>query len=201
MRVAVLDYGVGNLHSLARALEAGGASVSIDTSAAVALAADAIVLPGVGAFGAAAECLAPYREDLRRALLDGLPCLGICLGMQLLFDSSEEGDGQGIGLIAGQVRGLRGPRIPHMGWNVVTAMDDRADPLLREVGNRAVYYANSFVAEPADPACVTAWTRYGDERFPAVVRAGAARGVQFHPEKSGAAGLRIIQNFLEEAER
>ena len=199
MRVAVLDYGVGNLHSLARALEAGGASVSIDTSAAVALAADAIVLPGVGAFGAAAGCLAPYRDDLRRALLGGLPCLGICLGMQLLFDSSEEGGGEGIGLIAGRVRGLRGPRVPHMGWNVVTATDDRADPLLREVGSRAVYYANSFVAEPADPGCVTAWTRYGDERFPAVVRSGATRGVQFHPEKSGAAGLRIIQNFLDEA--
>lgn len=201
MRISLLDYGVGNLHSLARALETGGVSVSIDESAAVALAADAIVLPGVGAFGAAAERLAPYREDLRGALLDGLPCLGICLGMQLLFDSSEEGGGDGIGIIPGRVRALRGARVPHMGWNVVTATDHPADPLLREVGSPAVYYANSFVAEPADPGCVTAWTRYGDERFPAVVRAGATRGVQFHPEKSGAAGLRIIQNFLDEAER
>lgn len=201
MKVALLDYGVGNLHSLARALDAGGASVSIETSAAVALAADAIVLPGVGAFGAAAECLAPYRKDLRAALLDGLPCLGICLGMQLLFDSSEEGDGNGIGLIRGRVRALQAPRVPHMGWNVVTATDDRAEPLLGKVGSPAVYYANSFVAEPADPGCVTAWTRYGDERFPAIIRTGATRGVQFHPEKSGAAGLRIIQNFLDEAER
>lgn len=198
MRVAVLDYGVGNLHSLARAFEMGGARVSIDDSLRAALAADALVLPGVGAFGAAADRLASHADELRDALRGGLPCLGICLGMQLLFDSSEEGGGPGIGLIAGRVRGLSGSRVPHMGWNVVTVPDGRADPLLDGLHEPVVYYANSFVADPADPACVTAWTEYGGERFPAVVRDGATCGVQFHPEKSGPAGLRIIRNFLDE---
>lgn len=198
MRVSILDYGVGNLHSLARALEAGGATVTIDPSPASAVAADALVLPGVGAFAPAAERLAPHADELREALRGGLPCLGICLGMQLLFESSDEGGGRGIGLIPGRVRKLRAPRVPHMGWNAVTPAPGAADPLLAGVAGPTVYYANSFAVDPSDPAAVVAWTEYGEDSFPAVVRAGRTCGVQFHPEKSGPAGLRIIRNFLEE---
>src|SRR5439155_6407966 len=102
VKVAIVDYGAGNLHSLAKALALPGVTVAIETDARAAIAADALVLPGVGAFAAAAERLAPAREALRDALVAGLPCLGVCLGMQLLFESSDEGPGQGLGLIAGR---------------------------------------------------------------------------------------------------
>jgi glutamine amidotransferase len=196
MKVAVLDYGVGNLHSLARALEAGGADVTLQPSVAAALQADAVVLPGVGAFAAAAERLAPDAAALRAALEAGFPCLGICLGMQLLFERSDEGAGAGIGLFPGRVRALDAPRVPHMGWNDVERVDD-ADPLLIELDEMTMYYANSFAADPRDASAVIGWTVYGAERFPAVVRRRRSWGVQFHPEKSGPGGLRIIRNFLE----
>jgi glutamine amidotransferase len=200
MRVAILDYGVGNLHSLARAVEAGGATVTLESSPPAALRADALVLPGVGAFAAAAERIAPHAAEIREALEAGLPALGICLGMQLLFERSEEGGGTGIALIPGTVGRLAARPIPHMGWNDVVA-DDPADPLFAELPEMTMYYANSFAARPADPATVLAWTEYGAERFPAVVAAGRTRGVQFHPEKSGPAGLRVIRNFLSSVNR
>lgn len=200
MRVAILDYGVGNLHSLARALAAGGAEVTIEASAPNALRADALVLPGVGAFAAAAERIAPFVGDIRGALEDGLPALGICLGMQLLFDRSDEGGGAGIGLIPGTVGRLRARPVPHMGWNDVAAAD-AAEPLFAELPEMTMYYANSFAVRPADPAAVLAWTEYDTERFPAVVGTARTRGVQFHPEKSGPAGLRLIRNFLSSVDR
>jgi glutamine amidotransferase len=160
-----------------------------------ALSADAIVLPGVGNFGAAAARLAPARDSLRAALEDGTPCLGICLGMQLLFDASEEAGGRGIGAIPGHVRRLLAARVPHMGWNGVEAA---GDPLFEDTGDLVAYYANSFVCEPEDPDTVIAWTEYDGERWPAAVRRGRTLGVQFHPEKSGAPGLRLLRNFLAE---
>lgn len=196
MRVALLDYGVGNLHSLTRALEAGGARVRLESEPEAALSADALVLPGVGAFGAAAERLRPRLAALREGLAGGFPCLGICLGMQLLFESSDEGDGPGIGLIPGRVRLLRGRPVPHMGWNDFLPMDP-GDELFRDLTSTTVYYANSFAADPPDESVVLGWTEYDGDRFPAVVRRGRTWGVQFHPEKSGPAGLRIIHNFLE----
>lgn len=195
MNVALIDYGTGNLHSLAKAIAASGARVSIE-SGLDGLRADAIVLPGVGAFGAASMQLAAGAGTLRAAIDDGVPCLGICLGMQLLFESSDEGVGAGLGILAGQVRRLRSTRLPHMGWNEVVMLDD---PLFTGLDPFIAYYANSFVVEPEDDAQVIAWTRYGDERFPAAVRRGNVHGVQFHPEKSGARGLRLIRNFLAEA--
>lgn len=198
MKVAMLDYGVGNLHSLQRALEAGGADVAIVGSLAEVVQADAAVLPGVGAFAAAAERLGEDGPRLAAALREGLPCLGICLGMQLLFEASEEGGGPGISLIDGGVRRLQARPIPHMGWNDVEIVAD-ADPLLRDLPSTTMYYANSFAADPADPSVALGWTGYGDERFPAVVRRFNTWGVQFHPEKSGPAGLRLIRNFLQAA--
>lgn len=196
MKVSLFDYGVGNLHSLAKALEAGGAVVRVASEVPEALDADALVLPGVGAFGAAASRLAPGIPALSGALAGGMPCLGICLGMQLLFDSSEEGPGVGLGVIHGRVRKLRTRRVPHMGWNQVETA--REDPLFRGLDGMFVYYANSFVCAPEDGSDVLAWTNYAEERFPAAVRRGAVWGVQFHPEKSGERGLELIGNFLGE---
>jgi imidazole glycerol-phosphate synthase subunit HisH len=193
VKVALADFGTGNLHSLARALQAGGADVVITGDSAGLLDADAIVLPGVGAFGAAAQWLASTGDALRAAVRRGRPCLGICLGMQLLFDSSEEGPGTGLRVLDGRVRRLRAPRLPHMGWNEV---DMAGDPLFHGLDELVVYYANSYIVEPSRSSDVIAWTRYGDDRFPAAVRRDAVWGVQFHPEKSGTAGLAIIRNFL-----
>lgn len=201
MKVALFDYGTGNLHSLAKALERGGAAVHV-ADPGTALDGDALVLPGVGAFGAAAERLAPAAADIRAAVEDGFPLLGICLGMQLLFESSEEGAGAGLGVVPGVVRRLVAPRVPHMGWNVVEPVmrAGTPDPVLAG-GRLEAYYANSYVAEPADADAVIATTTYGTITFPAAVRRRRAWGIQFHPEKSGGAGLAILNRFLEEAGR
>jgi glutamine amidotransferase len=202
MRIALFDYGTGNLHSLAKALERGGAEVRVAADPGAALDGDALVLPGVGAFGAASARLAPAAPALRRAVEDGFPVLGICLGMQLLFDASEEGAGAGLGVVPGVVRRLATARVPHMGWNVVepVARGGGPDPILAG-GALEAYYANGYVAEPADPASIIATTTYDDITFPAAVRRRRAWGVQFHPEKSGADGLDILNRFLEEAGR
>lgn len=193
MNVALFDYGVGNLHSLGKALEGGGARVSITRDWRQALGADALVLPGVGAFSAAVEALPEDRAPIQEALRGGLPCLGICLGMQLLFETSEEGGGLGIGLVAGSVRRVEAEVVPQMGWNDVTTTDD---PLFAGLDGLVAYYANSFVCEPADPAVVVARTRYEADDFVAAVHVGRTWGVQFHPEKSSMPGRRLIHNFL-----
>jgi len=122
--VVLFDYGAGNLHSLVKGLEVGGARVSITPNWDEALAGEALVLPGVGSFGAAVRALDGHADRVREALLGGLPCLGICLGMQLLFEGSEEGEGRGIGLLEGKVRRLRARIVPQMGWNDVETSDD-----------------------------------------------------------------------------
>lgn len=187
---ALFDYGAGNLHSLAKGLEAGGARVRITDQWEEALEEEALVLPGVGSFGAAASSLEGVRERVREALAEGHPCLGICLGMQLLFPESDEAEGRGIGLIPGRVRRLRSRTVPQMGWNDVRGSGG---------GTRLVaYFANSYVCEAEDPGVVRSWTEYEGDRFPSEVRRGRSRGVQFHPEKSSAAGLRLLRSFLDE---
>jgi glutamine amidotransferase len=193
MNIAVVDYGTGNLHSLVKALERSGAQVWVEADLNAALNASAIVLPGVGAFGSAAAQLAPGVPALHGAISEGKPCLGICLGMQLLFDMSEEGPGAGLSALNGSSRRLSGRRVPHMGWNDVEMMDD---PLFAGMSQLVAYYANSYVVEPADESEVIAWSRYGNDRFPAAVRRDSVWGVQFHPEKSGAAGLQLLNNFV-----
>jgi glutamine amidotransferase len=193
MRVALFDYGAGNLHSLGKAIERGGADVEVTTDWDRALSLDALVLPGVGAFSAAVRALPEDPESVRQALEDGLPCLGICLGMQLFFDESEEGEGRGIGLIPGPVRRLQASVVPQMGWNDVETVGDE---LFDGVDDLVAYYANSFVCEPTDPSSAIAWSTVDDHRFVAAVREGATWGVQFHPEKSSVRGRRIIANFL-----
>lgn len=198
MIVGLMDYGVGNLHSLAKAIEHGGAEVRIETNPSLALATDALVLPGVGAFGPAAAAVVTAAPQIEGALREGFPCLGICLGMQLLFETSEESPGLGLGIFPGRVRRLAARRVPHMGWNGVAASND---PLFRGIEHMLAYYANSYVALPTDPQDVIATTEYEGHAFPAAVRRARTWGVQFHPEKSAAAGLTLIQNFLREAAR
>jgi imidazole glycerol-phosphate synthase subunit HisH len=195
MNVTMVDFGIGNLHSLSKALESAGARVTIDADLATLDTADAIVFPGVGAFGAAAEQVARSTEALHKAIRSGKPCLGVCLGMQLLFESSEEGPGSGLCALAGTVRAMHARRLPHVGWNDVEMMDD---PLFTGIDRLIAYYSNSYVAVPADSSEVIAWTQYGNDRFPAAVRRDNVWGVQFHPEKSGAPGLRLIRNFVAE---
>jgi glutamine amidotransferase len=196
MRATLFDYGAGNLHSLAKALERAGAVVAIEPDPRAALATDLLVLPGVGAFPAAAERLAPAREAIREALVGGLPCLGVCLGMQLLFEGSDEGPGSGLGLIPGRVSRLRARRVPQIGWN---AVEERSDPALEAAGIEVAYFANGYACRPEDPAAVVAWSTHEADRFPAAVRCRNTLGVQFHPEKSSGPGLRLLAAFLREA--
>ena len=205
IEVALFDYGAGNLHSLKKGLEAGGARVTVTTRWDEALRRDALVLPGVGSFGAAVQALAGHEDRVRTALEDGLPCLGICLGMQLFFQESEEGSGRGIGLIPGRVRRIRARTIPQMGWNDVDAIldaeaggDATSDPLFRDIGPFTAYYANSFVCDPELDGTIIARSLYEDENFVAGVRRDRSWGVQFHPEKSSAPGLHLLRNFLTE---
>jgi len=193
MNVALFDYGAGNLHSLGKALERAGATVRVTPDWDEALGQDALVLPGVGAFGAAAAALPEDRAPLRRALADGLPCLGICLGMQLLFEDSEESAGSGIGLVPGRVVRLRASVVPQMGWNDVETSDD---PIFRGAAPLVAYYANSFVCQPADAGEAIAWSEYGGVRFAAAVRHRRTWGVQFHPEKSSDRGRALLANWV-----
>ena len=196
MKVTLFDYGAGNLHSLAKALEVDHASVVIEPDATRAIDTDVLVLPGVGAFGAACERLEPGRDAMRAAMLAGLPTIGICLGMQLLFDESDEGGGRGLGIIPGRVTRLDARRVPQIGWNGIEAVP--GERLFASAPLDIAYYANSFVCRPADDDAVIAWTTHEGDRFAAAVRSANTVGVQFHPEKSSIDGVRFLHAFLED---
>jgi imidazole glycerol-phosphate synthase subunit HisH len=196
MRVTILDYGAGNLHSLAKALDDGSSCVHVETDPIAAVDCDLLVLPGVGAFGHAAASLAPGREILRDAIRGGLPCVGICLGMQLLFDGSDEGAGAGLGVIEGRVTRVRARRVPHIGWSAIEDMNDSA---FERAPLDIAYYANGFACRPSRADVVRAWTSHDGDRFPAMVREGSAVGVQFHPEKSSRAGVAFLRALVEGA--
>lgn len=199
MRVTVFDYGAGNLHSLLKTLAGPTREVRVETDArAAVLDTDVLVLPGVGAFAPAAERLAGGRLAMERAVLGGMPTLGICLGMQLMFESSDEGEGLGLGVLPGRVTKLTAARLPQIGWN---ALESATDPLFAASRLDIAYYANSFACRPLDSSTVTAWSTHDGDRFPAAVRRGNCVGVQFHPEKSSAPGLRFVNAFLNEAQR
>jgi glutamine amidotransferase len=186
MKATVFDFGAGNLHSLARALVRLGLTVRVEADPARCTTdTDVLVLPGVGAFGPAAARLAPAREEVARALEAGLPALGICLGMQLLFDSSEEGAGRGLGLFSGPVTKLRGRRTPHIGWTAVDGLSE-------------MYFAHTYACRPADDSVVRAWASHDGERLAAIVQKNRTVGVQFHPEKSSTAGLALLDQLLRE---
>lgn len=194
MRIALFDYGTGNLHSLGKAVEGAGARVFITRSLEEAVDADGLVLPGVGAFGQAAASLRAHLTPLRRSLEAGYPCLGVCLGMQILFTESEESKGPGLDFIPGRARILPASVVPQMGWNHV---ETSSDPLFRGIENLVAFYANSYVCEPEDDETAIAWSEYEGFRFVAGVRRANTWGVQFHPEKSSLQGRRVVANFVE----
>jgi glutamine amidotransferase len=194
-RISVIDYGVGNLFSMQNALRKTGAMVEIVKTSSEILAADGVVLPGVGNFGAAALKLNPLADAVREAAENGVPLLGSCLGMQLLFDGSEEGEGSGLGLLNGWIKEFSGElKTPHMGWNTIKATRD--SPLLEGIPDGSYfYYVHSFYPEPVDAPDTLAETIYG-ERFTSLVERGNIYGAQFHPEKSGKSGAALLSNFL-----
>ena len=201
--VALVDYGLGNLRSATRGLERAGASVEITDDPEAFAAADGVVLPGVGAFREGMENAGPLREALTDHAAAGRPLFGICLGMQMLLTTSEEADHEGEGEVTGldlvpgtNVRFEVDQKVPHMGWNELDVARDH--PLVEGVDGEYAYFVHSYYAEPDDADAVVATADYGVD-FPAVVanEAGNVFGTQFHPEKSGETGLRILRNFVE----
>lgn len=199
-RVGVIDYGMGNRRSVEKALERAGAAASITSDHHELLDVDGLVLPGVGAFPLAMRNLRSRRLDdlIRQRVADGTPLLGICLGMQLLFEASEEIETtDGLGLLGGGVTELRTDRlrVPHIGWNEVRfERPSRLTTGLPDSGC-AFYHVHSYAVRPADPADAVGTTEYG-ERFATIVEHGTVTGVQFHPEKSSVHGLQLLANFV-----
>jgi glutamine amidotransferase len=195
MREAVIiDYGVGNLLSLKCALEKAGLNVTVGLSAQQLKKADAIALPGVGSFPAAAAKLDAVKEELVDAVKSGIPLLGICLGFQLFFPESEEGAGRGLALFEGKnVRLPNSVKVPHMGWNTLRIV--KRNELFDGVEDDAyVYFVHSLYPEPLDNGIVCTETDYG-ATFTSAIASKNVYGTQFHPEKSGDVGLRILENF------
>ena len=194
--IAIADYGMGNRRSVEKALEHVGARPRITADHDEIRAADGVILPGVGAFPEAMRNLARTGLDevLRERAGAGTPLLGICLGLQLLFEASSEHEGAaGLGLLGGDVTALRAPKLPHIGWNLVAL--ERSCPLTDGLGPAAAFYhVHSFACRPADPADVVGRGEYG-EPFVSIVARGSVYGVQFHPEKSSADGLALLANF------
>ena len=203
MAVAIIDYGAGNLHSVRNAFAHIGADVITASDPSELGSADKLVLPGVGAFGAGIDALRArgFEQPIKEAVARGVPLLGICLGMQFLFESSDElGTHRGLGLLPGRVTRFPASalKVPHMGWNQLTIA--REHPLLRGLPDGTyAYFVHSYYVAPADPAVVLARTGYGIE-FASVVGQGNVTGIQCHPEKSQQAGLRILKNFVESGE-
>ncbi|MFO0038859.1 MAG: imidazole glycerol phosphate synthase subunit HisH [Synechococcaceae cyanobacterium] len=200
-QLGLIDYGMGNLHSVQRGFERLGARVQPVHTAADMATCDALVLPGVGAFDPAMERL--RAGGLEAAIQDscsaGRPLLGICLGLQLLFEGSEEGQASGLALLPGWVRALPpkpGHPIPHMGW--APLVPATPSPLLpADAPESWVYFVHSYAADPTDPACTTAWVDWGGQPVTAAVWRGTIAACQFHPEKSGPVGEDMLRRWLQ----
>jgi imidazole glycerol-phosphate synthase subunit HisH len=194
--IAIADYGMGNRRSVEKALEHVGARTTITSDADAIRAADGVILPGVGAFPEAMRNVARLRLDevLRERASAGVPLLGVCLGMQLLFERSSEHEGAaGLGVLPGDVTPLRSPKLPHIGWNLVTF--ERPSAIAEGLGEAAAFYhVHSFACRPAERGDVVGRGEYG-EPFASIVERGNVFGVQFHPEKSSRDGLALLANF------
>jgi glutamine amidotransferase len=196
--IAVIDYGAGNIRSIAKALEYVGAAVQVTDDPVTVAQAEAVVLPGVGSGGAAMTRMVQrgLDEAIREATQQGRPFLGICLGMQLLADHHTEGEVDGLRLFHGEVRRIpNGPKIPHMGWNQVMPLHEGL-PIFEGIEpNSFFYFAHSYYVEPEDQHGVAAITEYGSP-YCSVIATDQVWGTQFHPEKSRAAGLQLLKNFV-----
>jgi glutamine amidotransferase len=197
--IAVVDYGIGNLRSAEKAFLHLGTDARLTADAGEIARAEQVVLPGVGAFGACMDALraSGLEAVTKEAATDGRPFLGICIGMQMLFDASDEAPGvPGLGVVPGRVTRLPSTvRLPQIGWNTIEVV--AGSRLGASLPDPAwLYFVHSFAPEPDDEGVVAAWCTYG-RRFAAAIEAGPVWATQFHPEKSGAAGLRLLQNFVE----
>ena len=204
-KIAVVDYDMGNLHSACKALALAGARTEITADPAVMADAEAVVLPGVGAFDPAMQHLGDRDliQPLRDIAASGKPFLGICVGMQLLFESSEEGEAEGLGIVPGTVRRFQsepGLTIPHMGWNQLTFTQPESVILAgltpEQQANAWVYFVHSFYAEPRHEAVNAAVVKHGSQQVTAAIAQGNVVATQFHPEKSSTVGLQILANFV-----
>lgn len=204
--IGLVDYGMGNLHSVAKALEKVGGKVELVKTPAELAAAERIVLPGVGAFR---DCIATLQDSgldvaIKDFIASGRPFLGICLGMQVLMDASLEfGQHRGLGLIPGVVKPFpesfpeQGYKIPHMGWNdVVLSSQHEPHPVLAPLAGQQVYYVHSYYCQPENPAHILAACSYGSLPFAAAIGRDNIVAVQFHPEKSQKAGLAMLETFV-----
>jgi glutamine amidotransferase len=196
--IAIIDYGAGNIRSIEKALEHVGAIVQVTDEPDIVNKAQAIVLPGVGSGGAAMSRMTERGLDdaIRKATRQGKPFLGICLGMQLLADHHAEGEVDGLSLFPGEVRRIpHGPKIPHMGWNQLKPQHTTLDIFDNIPQDAYFYFAHSYYVEPQDQQGVAAVTDYGSP-FCSVIVTERVWGTQFHPEKSGSAGLQLLNNFV-----
>jgi imidazole glycerol-phosphate synthase subunit HisH len=193
MKVVLADYGAGNLRSVCSALARAGEQPVVTTDPGEVADAPLAVVAGVGHVASAAAGLGPLAEVLRDRVAAGRPVFGICVGLQLLFEQSEEG-GEGLGLLAGRVRRLEARTVPHMGWNELVCA--RPSHILDGLDGADVYFAHSYAVQPDDENLVVARVDHGGAVV-AAVEDGALAGVQFHPERSGAAGARLLENMLQ----
>lgn len=199
--IAVVDYDMGNLHSACKGLENAGATTKITDVAAEIEQADAVVLPGVGSFDPAVQHLRSrgLDEPIKRVIASGKPFLGICLGLQILFEGSEEGKEPGLGIIPGKVRRFQPEpdiRIPHMGWNHLEFTQPDCPLWMQLSENPQVYFVHSYYVEPVDPTIRAATVTHGSQQVTAAIARDNMMAVQFHPEKSSTAGLQILSNFV-----
>jgi len=200
--IAVIDYDIGNLHSACKGLEKAGATTIITSDPREIMAADGVVLPGVGAFDHCMQNLRSHKLELsvKEAIVSGKPFLGICVGMQILFDGSEEGQESGLGVISGMVKKFKlEPKItiPHIGWNQLEITQPQC-PLWQELPQHPwMYFVHSYFAVPTDPLLIAAYTQHGSQKATAAIALDNLMAVQFHPEKSSEHGIKVIANFVD----
>ena len=200
VKIAIIDYGLGNLRSVRKGFERSGGDVLVTSNMDIVSHADGVVLPGVGAFSEGMENAEPLRKNIIEISESGIPMFGICLGMQMLLTESEEsegvgqGDVQGLDLIPGKNVRIRNEKVPHMGWNELKIVQEH--PFVKGVDGLHAYFVHSYYAVPDDNSAVISTTEYGVE-FASIIARENVFGTQFHPEKSGETGLKILRNFIE----
>lgn len=197
-KICLIDYGAGNLRSIENALAKLGGKAETVTNPGNLAGASAIILPGVGNFGSAMEKLESFRTPIKRAVNAGTPFLGVCLGIQVIFDESDESPGvAGLGLIPGTCKRFpENMKVPHIGWNTINI--NKETPLLNEINTGSFYYfVHSYYSVPTDEEVIAGETDYGNITFPSIIIQDNIHATQFHPERSGEKGLKLLANFLE----